>query len=90
MGVGYGSVSVSTQSRVRIADPRRVELTAALWSGVFNLSIAVGTLGRGLIVDNASTSWAMSVAAILALLGCLTAMIARPRQSSEYMAAPLQ
>ncbi|MDH6284353.1 MFS transporter [Prescottella agglutinans] len=78
-GVSYGSLSVSTQAWIRIADPARVETTAALWSGVFNASIAVGAVAGGVIIETASVDAVMRTAALLSVAAVVVAATSRPQ-----------
>ncbi|WP_316525705.1 MFS transporter [Kitasatospora brasiliensis] len=77
-GVSYGGVSVSTQTLIRTADPARIEASAALWAGVFNASIALGSLAGGLVVDRAGNHAVLLTAAGLAAVGLLLALRSRP------------
>ncbi|MBD0671402.1 MFS transporter [Streptomyces sp. CBMA156] len=77
-GVSYGGVSVSTQTWVRIADPAGIEASAAVWAGVFNASIALGSLAGGLVVDRAGNHAVLFTAAGLAAVGLLIALLSRP------------
>ncbi|SOB79346.1 MFS transporter [Streptomyces sp. 1331.2] len=77
-GASYGGVSVSTQTWVRTADPARIEASAAVWAGVFNASIAVGSLAGGLVVDHAGTHAVLGTAAALTAAGLLLAARSRP------------
>ncbi|MER5351941.1 MFS transporter [Kitasatospora sp. NPDC002551] len=78
-GVAYGGVSVSTQTWVRTADPAAIEASAALWAGVFNASIALGSLAGGQVVDRAGTGAVLLTAAGLAGAGLLLTALSRPR-----------
>ncbi|MFD4656783.1 MFS transporter [Kitasatospora sp. NPDC058444] len=77
-GASYGGVSVATQTWVRLAAPARVEASAAIWAGVFNASIALGSLAGGLVVDRAGNRAALLTAAGLAALGLLLTLLSRP------------
>ncbi|MFG2913848.1 MFS transporter [Kitasatospora sp. NPDC048298] len=77
-GASYGGVSVSTQTWVRIADPARIEASAAVWAGVFNASIALGSFAGGLVVDRAGTHAVLLTAAALAAAGLLLTLLSRP------------
>ncbi|MEV7354073.1 MFS transporter [Kitasatospora sp. NPDC091276] len=79
-GASYGGVSISTQTWVRIADPTRMEASAALWAGVFNASIALGSLAGGLVVDRAGTHAVLLTAALITAAGLLLAAVTRPRR----------
>ncbi|MEV7189071.1 MFS transporter [Kitasatospora sp. NPDC093102] len=77
-GASYGGVSVSTQTWVRTADPARIEASAALWAGVFNASIALGSFTGGLVVDRAGNRAVLLTAAALAAAGLLLTLLSRP------------
>ncbi|WP_380282660.1 MFS transporter [Kitasatospora purpeofusca] len=77
-GVSYGGVSVSTQAWVRTAAPAVIEASAALWAGVFNASIALGSLAGGLVVDRAGNRAVLLTAAGLAAAGLLLTVLSRP------------
>ncbi|MFD4395766.1 MFS transporter [Kitasatospora sp. NPDC058478] len=79
-GASYGGVSISTQTWVRIADPARIEASAALWAGVFNASIALGSLAGGLVIDRAGTHAVLLTAALITAAGLLLAAVTRPRR----------
>jgi predicted MFS family arabinose efflux permease len=50
-GLAYGGVSVGLQTWMIKAAPQAVEAASALWVAVFNLSIGLGALVGGVIVD---------------------------------------
>lgn len=50
-GLAYGGVSVGLMSWVMKAAPRAVEIAAALYVGVFNIGIAVGSWSGGQMMD---------------------------------------
>ncbi|MFF2149227.1 MFS transporter [Kitasatospora sp. NPDC058190] len=77
-GASYGGVSVSTQTWVRTADPTRIEASAAVWAGVFNASIALGSLAGGQIVDRAGNHAVLVTAAGLTAAGLLVTALTRP------------
>ncbi|MDK0522840.1 MFS transporter [Streptomyces sp. ML-6] len=79
-GLGYGGVSVSTQTWTAAADPERVEASSALWAGAFNASIAVGSVAGGAVIDGAGETAVMRVAAFGALCAFVVAVVARPRR----------
>lgn len=79
-GAAYGGVAVSTQSWTRQADPTRVGATAAIWSGVFNASIAIGAALGGVLLDHLGTSGLMWTAAGIAFAATTTALVTRPRR----------
>ncbi|MET8542178.1 MFS transporter [Kitasatospora sp. NPDC004799] len=77
-GAAYGGVSISTQAWVRTADPARIEASAAVWAGVFNASIALGSFAGGLVVDRAGNHAVLLTAAGLTAVGLLLALLTRP------------
>ncbi|MFI9366465.1 MFS transporter [Kitasatospora sp. NPDC053057] len=77
-GASYGGVSISTQTWVRTADPSRIEASAAVWAGVFNASIALGSLAGGLVVDRAGNHAVLFTAAALTAAGLLLSVLTRP------------
>ncbi|MFE5586088.1 MFS transporter [Kitasatospora sp. NPDC056531] len=77
-GASYGGVSVSTQTWVRTADPTRIEASAAVWAGVFNASIALGSLAGGQVVDRAGNHAVLVTAAGLTAAGLLLTALTRP------------
>ena len=77
-GLGYGGVSVSTQSWTAAADPGRVEASAAIWAGVFNASIAVGSAIGGIAVNVSGPRAAMLLAGLLAVAAWGLAGATRP------------
>ncbi|MFE6055794.1 MFS transporter [Kitasatospora sp. NPDC056446] len=80
-GASYGGVSVSTQNWVRTADPARIEASAAVWAGVFNASIALGSFAGGLVVDHAGNHAVLLTATALTAAGLLLAALSRPGDS---------
>lgn len=50
-GLAYGGVSTSFQTWMIRAAPQAVEEASSLWVAVFNLSIGLGALAGGAIVD---------------------------------------
>ncbi|MER7583358.1 MFS transporter [Kitasatospora sp. NPDC097691] len=76
-GAAYGGVSVSTQTWVRTADPAAVEASAAVWAGVFNASIALGSFAGGLVVDRAGNHAVLFTAGALAAAGLLLTAVSR-------------
>ncbi|MFF8769467.1 MFS transporter [Kitasatospora sp. NPDC015120] len=77
-GVSYGGVSVATQAWVRTAAPAVTEASAAVWAGVFNAGIALGSLAGGLVVDRAGHRAVLLTAAGLAAAGLLLTLLSPP------------
>ncbi len=50
-GLAYGGVSVGLMTWMMQAAPRAVEISSALYVGVFNVGIALGSWAGGLVVD---------------------------------------
>ncbi|TDD10954.1 MFS transporter [Nonomuraea diastatica] len=67
-GLAFGGVPVGVQMLIFKAAPDRAEAATALNTVVFNLAIALGALLGGLIVDAASTTVALWLAAVLTAL----------------------
>ncbi|NIE73659.1 MFS transporter [Pantoea sp. Ap-967] len=70
-GLAYGGVSVSLMTWMMKAAPGAVEVATALYVGVFNVGIALGSWGGGQAVDRlglATNLWFASALAGLALL----------------------
>jgi len=70
-GLAYGGVSVGLMSWMMKAVPQAVEIATALYVGVFNIGIALGAWGGGLLLDGIglhATLWAAAVLAGSALL----------------------
>lgn len=51
-GLAYGGVSVGLMTWMMKAVPQAVEIATALYVGVFNIGIALGAWGGGLLVDH--------------------------------------
>ena len=77
-GLGYGGVSVATQSWTASAEPARVEASSALWSGVFNASIALGSVTGGLALEAGGSGQVLWLAAGITALAAGLAALARP------------
>ncbi|WP_025155987.1 MFS transporter [Leifsonia aquatica] len=77
-GAGYGGISVATQAWIRSADPAQVERSSAMWSGVFNGSIAVGAFAGGLVFDALGGATVLLVAAGIVAAGWITTLVGRP------------
>ncbi|MFC4049798.1 MFS transporter [Actinomadura syzygii] len=75
-GLAFGGVSVGLQSWMIKAAPRAVEAASALWVAVFNLSIGLGALVGGVVLDTLGLSgllWIGGAAALVAALAVWTA-----------------
>lgn len=74
-GLAYGGVSVGLMTWMMKAAPRAVEIATALYVGVFNIGIALGSWGGGQVVDGLgliATLWlggGLSAAALLLVVG---------------------
>ncbi|KUL51394.1 transporter [Streptomyces sp. NRRL F-4489] len=69
-GLGYGAVSVTFQTWTMRAAPAAGEAASALYVAVFNVSIALGALSGGVLVDAlpvASALWSGAALALAAL-----------------------
>ena len=75
-GLAYGGLSVGLMTWMMKAAPRAVEIAAALYVGVFNTGIALGSWSGGYIVDRLAltdTLWLACGVATVALLLAATA-----------------
>lgn len=81
-GLSYGGVSVSTQSWVFAASPQHREGASALFAGVFNAAIALGSLIGGLAADGIGLAAALWLGGALAGVAVLVASFGTvaPRQ----------
>ncbi|MEW9552613.1 MFS transporter [Nonomuraea sp. NPDC050783] len=80
-GLAYGGVSTSLQTwMIRVA-PRAVEEASALWVAVFNLSIGLGALAGGTIVDALPLQGILGLAGGLVLAAGLVVWSARRNES---------
>ncbi|MGK8523495.1 MFS transporter [Nocardia asteroides] len=75
-GLSYGGVSVSTQSWVFAASPHAREGASALFAGVFNAAIALGSLAGGLAADGIGVAAATGFGGALAIVAVLVAALA--------------
>jgi predicted MFS family arabinose efflux permease len=80
-GLVYGGVSVSLQTWMIKAAPHAVEAASALWIAVFNLSIGLGALAGGRIVDAFALRGILWLAGGLFLLAGLVIWTARTNDS---------
>ncbi|GAB2844305.1 MFS transporter [Actinocorallia aurea] len=79
-GLAYGGVSVGLQTwMIRVA-PRAVEAASALWVSVFNLSIGLGALVGGLVVDAVSPRGVLWLGGACCLAAALAVWTARADQ----------
>ncbi|MFF3316737.1 MFS transporter [Streptomyces sp. NPDC003035] len=73
-GLAYGGVSVGLQSWFMAAAPEDVETATGLYVSVFCLSIALGALLGGLLVDATTLVAVLCSGAALTLAACLAAV----------------
>ncbi|MGW4093849.1 MFS transporter [Nocardia sp. NPDC004750] len=76
-GVSYGGVSVSTQSWVFTAAPQAKEGASALFAGVFNAAIALGSLTGGLAADAIGLAAALWLGGALAISAVFVAALGK-------------
>lgn len=73
-GLSYGGVSITAQSWVTAAAPEAREGGPALFAGVFNVAIALGSLSGGLATDHWGVAgalwWGAGLAAAALALAC--------------------
>ncbi|MFD7552261.1 MFS transporter [Streptomyces sp. NPDC059578] len=75
-GLSYGGVSVGLQTWMIKSAPQAVEAASSLWVAVFNLSIGLGALVGGVMVDTLtlqSVLWLGGACALFAALAIRTA-----------------
>ncbi|MGV8924835.1 MAG: MFS transporter [Ewingella sp.] len=86
-GLAYGGVSVSLMTWMMKAAPQAVEIAAALYVGVFNIGIALGSWTGGQVVDGIGLTanlWlAGGIAAIALLLTIGTSFTGRKAHATE-------
>ncbi|MFF3665889.1 MFS transporter [Microtetraspora malaysiensis] len=80
-GLAYGGVSTSLQTWMIKAAPQAVEEASALWVAVFNLSIGLGALAGGAIVDALSLQGILWLAGVLLLAAGPAVWSARRNES---------
>ncbi|GGS85137.1 MFS transporter [Nonomuraea spiralis] len=76
-GLVYGGVSTSLQTWMIRSAPQAIEEASALWVAVFNLSIGLGALAGGTIVDALPLEGILWLAGVLLLLAGLAVWTAR-------------
>ncbi|KAK1178865.1 MFS transporter [Streptomyces sp. NBS 14/10] len=80
-GLAYGGVSVGLQTWMIKAAPQAVEAASSLWVAVFNLSIGLGALAGGVIVDTLTLQGVLWLGGACALAAALTIWSARAHES---------
>jgi predicted MFS family arabinose efflux permease len=80
-GLVYGGVSTSLQTWMIRTAPQAVEEVSALWVSVFNLSIGLGALAGGTIVDALTLQGILWLAGVVLLLAGLAVWSARRNES---------
>ncbi|MGW6466278.1 MFS transporter [Streptomyces rubiginosohelvolus] len=86
-GLGYGGVSVSTQTWVLLAAPDAREAASSLFVGVFNAAIALGALAGGLVADGVGVT-AVTVTGAALVAGALVTNAAGRAPVPEAPAVP--
>ena len=74
-GLAYGGLSVGLMTWMIKAAPRAVEIAAALYVGVFNAGIALGSWAGGHIVDTFALTDTLWLACALAIAALLLAVV---------------
>ncbi|WP_329158916.1 MFS transporter [Streptomyces anulatus] len=88
-GLGYGGVSVATQTWVLLAAPGAREAASSLFVGVFNGAIALGALAGGLVADRVGVTAVMGTGAALVAGALVTTAAGRaPAPAPEPAPAP--
>ncbi|MCT4354768.1 MFS transporter [Streptomyces sp. Je 1-79] len=81
-GLAYGGVSVGLQAWFMAAAPEDVETATGLHVSVFCLSIALGSLLGGLLVDATTLTAVLRTGAALTLAACLAAVLSGRKHTS--------
>ncbi|MFE6307648.1 MFS transporter [Nocardiopsis sp. NPDC057823] len=76
-GLAFGGVSVGLQTWMIKAAPKAVEAASALWVSVFNLSIGLGALVGGVVVDSFALQGVLWLGAACVLVAALVVWSAR-------------
>lgn len=79
-GLGYGAVPVTFQTWILNAAPDATEAASSLYVSMFNLSIALGALFGGLVVDNIAPTSALWIGGGLAILTALVLCTGRSKR----------
>lgn len=77
-GLAFGAVPVGVQTWIFKAAPDAAEAATAVNTTMFNLAIAVGALGGGVVVDAASPSWALLLGAAMVAITVAVVAAVRP------------
>ncbi|MDQ0904537.1 putative MFS family arabinose efflux permease [Streptomyces canus] len=80
-GLAYGGVSVGLQTWMIKAAPQAVEAASSLWVAVFNLSIGLGALAGGVIVDTLTLQGVLWLGGACALVAALAVWSARTTEN---------
>ncbi|OKJ65593.1 transporter [Streptomyces sp. CB02009] len=72
-GVAYGAVPVSSQTWFAKAIPDAPEAASVLFTASFQMTISLGAMAGGLIVDGTSPSTVMTLGGVVAVLGVVAA-----------------
>ncbi|MFD5552520.1 MFS transporter [Streptomyces sp. NPDC127068] len=80
-GLAYGGVSVGLQTWMIKSAPQAVEAASSLWVAVFNLSIGLGALVGGVIVDTFTLQGVLWLGGACALLAALAIRTARTHEA---------
>ncbi|MFI6520887.1 MFS transporter [Spirillospora sp. NPDC050679] len=79
-GLAFGGVSVGLQTWMIKTAPQAVEAASALWVAVFNLSIGLGALTGGVIVDSLNLQGVLWLGGACALAAALAIWSARANE----------
>ncbi|MFE0258323.1 MFS transporter [Streptomyces sp. NPDC059010] len=80
-GLAYGGVSVGLQTWMIKAAPQAVEAASSLWVAVFNLSIGLGALAGGIIVDTLTLQGVLWLGGACALAAALAVWSSRTNEN---------
>ncbi|MGY1456506.1 MFS transporter [Streptomyces sp. SS8] len=80
-GLAFGGVSVGLQTWMIKAAPQAVEAASSLWVAVFNLSIGLGALAGGVIVDTLTLQGVLWLGGACALAAALAVWSGRANKN---------
>lgn len=80
-GLAFGGVSVGLQTWMIKSAPQAVEAASSLWVAVFNLSIGLGALAGGVIVDSLALQAVLWLGGAFALAATLAVWSARANEN---------
>ena len=80
-GAVYGGIGVSTQAWISQSNPELINQSSAMWSGVFNASIAAGSFTGALLFGPFGGQCTMLIGAGVVVIAWLYTLAKRPQRS---------